>query len=112
MLVFDRQQSIELAGGNEKLADELLPMLIEELPKHRENLLQAQQQECMDTLKKHIHKLHGGTKYCGVPALRIAAAEFESIIDNRQVENIEAGLQAVISAIDELVQFYQNEYCA
>ncbi len=110
--VFDKQESVMLAGGNEQLANELLPMLIEELPRHRENLLDAHQVECVETLKKYIHKLHGGSKYCGVPALRCAAAKFESIIDNKQLDDIEPGLQAVIDAIDELISFYQNEYIA
>ena len=111
-VIFDRQQSINLAGGNEKLADELLPMLIQELPLHKENLLAASQEDSMDDLKKYIHKLHGGAKYCGVPALREAAASFESIIDNRLQEQIAPGLSQVTQAIDELMQYYQNEYQA
>ena len=106
--IFDKQQGIELAGGNEQLAEELFPMLISELPVHRENLLIAQKSGDLEDFKKFIHKLHGGTKYCGVPALRNAAADFENIIDLKQLDKVESGLSDVIDAIDQLLQYYQD----
>ncbi len=106
--IFDKQQGIDLAGGNEQLANELLPMLVSELPAHRENLLTAKQAEDIDDLKKHIHKLHGGSKYCGVPALRKASADFENIIDLKKTNKIDNSLEKVIGAIDELLEYYEN----
>jgi len=108
--IFDKQLGIKLAGGNEQLADELFPMLISELPAHRENLLNAQQENSTENLKKHIHKLHGGTKYCGVPNLLAAAASFENIIDLKESEKYDSGLQGVIKSIDDLLEFYQNSF--
>ncbi|RDH84437.1 MAG: hypothetical protein DIZ80_02870 [endosymbiont of Galathealinum brachiosum] len=108
--IFDKQLGIQLAGGNEQLADELFPMLISELPIHRENLLAARQNNDTDDLKKHIHKLHGGTKYCGVPALLASSANFENIIDLKEHKKIDNGLDNVITSIDELLEFYQNNF--
>ncbi|VAW68505.1 BarA sensory histidine kinase (= VarS = GacS) [hydrothermal vent metagenome] len=108
--IFDEAQGIELAGGNEQLASELLPMLINELPTHKENLLAAKHNNDIDDLKKHIHKLHGGSKYCGVPALRHASAQLENIIDLKQLGELDSSLQEVISQIDQLIEFYQNSF--
>ncbi|HED36329.1 MAG TPA: response regulator [Gammaproteobacteria bacterium] len=108
--IFDLPQGIELAGGNEELANELFSMLVSELPVHRENLLNAKQAHNTDDLKKHIHKLHGGCKYCGVPALRNAAANFENIVDQKQQDEIDSGLDEVIVQIDQLVKFYKEHY--
>jgi len=108
--IFDKPLGIKLAGGNEQLADELFPMLISELPTHRKNLLIAQQENSTENLKKHIHKLHGGTKYCGVPNLLAAAASFENIIDLKESDKYESGLNSVIHSIDELLAFYQANF--
>jgi len=108
--IFNTELGIELAGGNEQLANELFPMLISELPTHRENLLLAKQENNTDDLKKHIHKLHGGTKYCGVPDLLESSATFENILDLKDYEKIDATLGRVISSIDNLLEFYQDSY--
>ena len=108
--IFDKELGIKLAGGNEQLASELFPMLMSELPSHRENLLIAKQENDMFELKKHIHKLHGGTKYCGVPTLLKVSAEFENIIDLNELDKLDMGLENVISSIDELLEFYQHDY--
>jgi len=108
--IFDKELGIQLAGGNEQLANELFPMLMSELPSHRENLLISKQEKDMRELKKHIHKLHGGTKYCGVPTLLKYSAEFENIVDLNELDKLDKGLENVISSIDELLEFYQGDY--
>jgi len=108
--IFDKFQGIELAGGNEDLANELFPMLISELPEHKTNLLSAKKSNDMDDLKKHIHKLHGGSRYCGVPALRTASANFENIVDLKQQDKLERGLNDVIIQIDSLIKYYKDNY--
>jgi len=105
LAIFDRNEAIELAGGNETLADELFPMLVKDLEKLKEGLIFALEKNDLDTLKVHIHKLHGGTKYCGVPELRNAAANFEHIIDEKQTNNLTDDLTKVISAINNLLAF-------
>lgn len=104
--IYDLKQAVELAGGNELLANELFSMLIKELPIHKENLLTALDESDSYNLKKHIHKLHGGSKYCGVPNLQKKSAEFERIISLDEVDKIKSGLNDVVFAIDELLDYY------
>ena len=108
--IFNAKLGIDLAGGNEQLANELFPMLISELPVHRENLLLAKQENSTDDLKRHIHKLHGGTKYCGVPDLLNSSANFENIIDLKETDKIDEGLARVITSIDNLLEYYQDNF--
>jgi len=108
LAIFDRNEGIELAGGNETLADELFPMLIMELEKLKASLILALQKNDVDALKLHIHKLHGGTKYCGVPELRNAAANFEHMVDHKQTSDFPDGLEKVITAINNLLAFNKN----
>ena len=108
LAIFDRTESIELAGGNESLADELLPMLIKDLGKLKEGLIVSLQENDLNSLKVHIHKLHGGTKYCGVPELRNAAANFENILDQKQDSDLSDELQKVITAINNLLAFNKS----
>ncbi|MCW9047162.1 MAG: ATP-binding protein [Gammaproteobacteria bacterium] len=108
--IFNAKLGVDLAGGNEQLANELLPMLISELPAHRENLLKAKKENITEDLKKHIHKLHGGTKYCGVPDLLASSANFEHIIDLKEYDKIDTGLERVINSIDNLLEFYKDNF--
>ena len=108
LAIFDRTEAIELAGGNETLADELFPMLIDDLEKLKKGLLSALEENDLDSLKIHIHKLHGGTKYCGVPELRNAAANFEHMLDHKKINDLSDGLKNVITAIHNLLEF--NKY--
>ncbi|MCW8934023.1 MAG: ATP-binding protein [Gammaproteobacteria bacterium] len=108
--IFNAKLGVDLAGGNEQLANELLPMLISELPAHRKNLLKAKEENITEDLKKHIHKLHGGTKYCGVPDLLASSANFENIIDLKEYDKIDAGLERVINSIDNLLEFYEHNF--
>ncbi len=108
--IYNRQQSIELAGGNESLANELLPMLVNDLPAQQEKIQQAYAKQDMSALKTHVHKLHGGTQYCGVPALRDAAARLEQIIDRQQAQQLEPGMRQLDKQIDALLDYYRTHF--
>ncbi len=108
--IFDWQESVQLAAGNEQLADELFSMLVNELPAHLERLQQAHQMDDKAVMKKAIHKLHGGSKYCGVPELRQASADFEYVIDHQQYEKIDDSIRQVYTSINQLLEYYQNQH--
>jgi len=108
--VYNRQQSIELAGGNERLANELLPMLVNDLPAQHEKIQQAYAKQDMSALKTHVHKLHGGTQYCGVPALRQAAAKLEQVIDQQQQQLLERGMRQLGKQIEALLDYYRTHF--
>ena len=92
--ILDLEKALEIVAGNRGLADELLAMLIKAIPEYRENI-KEQVQVSREALKLIIHKIHGGLRYIGAPAL-------EEIIyktNNNLFELSEDGLQQQIELI-------------
>ena len=79
-VTFDKELALENAAGDAALANELLTMLLAELPHLKEQLNQALSAKDKQALWDHAHKIHGSTAYCGVPALKVAASALEQII--------------------------------
>jgi len=73
-------ESIELAAGKEDLAEELFSMLLEQLHTDLPEIRARWQQNDLDGLLDIVHKLHGATRYCGVPELREAANRLETAL--------------------------------
>ena len=103
--IFSLDEAVRLTNGNEKVALELFHMLINELPQHREAIIQAYQQSDRSLLKEHTHKLNGASRCCGTPALRKAADKLETIIDNNKEEALESGKDGLLDEIDRLLGY-------
>ena len=100
---YDHDEAIKLAGGNEELAQELFQMLMTELPQYKEKIQAAQENNNIKDLKHFIHKVNGATSYCGVPKLRLAAVELESLIDHNTLDTVPDKVKVVLDSITELV---------
>lgn len=103
MAVYDREASIRLAGGNEQVADDLLAMLLAELPRQQRGLQEAFREGNMEELGRIAHKLHGSACYCGVPALRAAAARLDASATTADRETIAAALEQLDREITRLL---------
>ena len=78
--IYDKQSAITLAGGNQQLAEELLNMLVTELPQHKSNIEQAYKNMDFDELRNCVHKLHGGAKYCAANELTKSTGKLENLV--------------------------------
>lgn len=103
LAVYDREASVRLAGGNEQIADDLLAMLLAELPQQQRGLQEAFREGNMEELGRIAHKLHGSTCYCGVPALRAAAARLDACAATADRETIAAALDQLDQEITRLL---------
>lgn len=99
----DYTEAIEKAGGNAELAKELFGMLLQELPGLRSNLQEAIEQENLQAVWDHAHKLYGSTAYCGVPLLRQAASLMETAIKAQELTAIRQQFDSLDGAIQELL---------
>jgi two-component system sensor histidine kinase BarA len=86
--IHDHGEAVRLAGGNAGLAGELLEMLRRELTQRRADLRRTFEAGDWETLKMQVHKLHGGTAYCGVPALRQAAASLDASLPSGEPQRV------------------------
>ncbi|MDX1816248.1 MAG: ATP-binding protein [Marinobacter sp.] len=95
------EESIQLAAGKTDLAEELFSMLLEQLPADLERIEALWDDKQMEELLECVHKLHGATRYCGVPELRGAANQLETAL-KRGSADIEAHKNQLVSAIERL----------
>ena len=103
--IFSLDDAKQLANGNEKLAIELFTMLINELPEHRNGILQALKDNDTHMLKEVTHKLNGASRCCGTPALRNAASSLETTINNGDYDKLEIKSSELLKEINRLLKY-------
>ena len=95
------EESIQLAAGKADLAEELFSMLLEQVHVDRERIPELWANNDMDELLECVHKLHGATRYCGVPELRASANHLETAI-KCSAPDLEHQKEQLISAMERL----------
>lgn len=101
--IFNASQSLERAGGNKMLAQELFSMLLKELPELLEKLRHYSENADSVRLKETLHSLNGSIAYCGVPALKSIANKCEIAINHEQPEEHETIVRRVMDEIERLM---------
>ncbi|MES2871717.1 MAG: response regulator [Pseudomonadota bacterium] len=94
--VLDHEEGLRLAAGKADLATDMLAMLLASLDADRQAILQARDAKDHNALIERVHRLHGATRYCGVPQLRAACQRSETLLKQ---QSSHAG-----EALDELDQ--------
>lgn len=84
---FDWSESMRLSKNKPDLATDMLKMLLESLPETSKKIETARQNQNWQDLLEVTHKLHGGSCYCGVPALRLAAKSLEETLHKKALSN-------------------------
>ena len=95
------EESIQLAAGKADLAEELFSMLLEQVHVDRERIPELWTNDDMEELLECVHKLHGATRYCGVPELRAAANHLETAI-KCSAPDLEHQKDQLLSAMERL----------
>jgi len=100
--VYDEQLSLQLAGGNQDLARQMLEMLMNELPTLRTGMNTAHEAGDKAALYDNVHKINGSSRYCGVPAVGQAANDLELLLKNNNDE-LDSALAKLNSEIERLL---------
>ncbi len=101
----DIEEGIRLAGGKADLAEELFSMLLEQLIVERKALPELMAGGQRDEILERVHKLHGATRYCGVPELRRVTEQLESAL-KRGTDQVAPCFEQLMEAIDRV-----NHWC-
>jgi len=101
----DIDQALRIAGGMETVADKLLNQLIEQLPDYFESLHEMVAAQDWEQLWQILHKLHGASAVCGVPALNIAVALLQVDIKNKDYMLIPSNLKNLEEEFEKLLDF-------
>lgn len=75
--VIDWELGTQLANNNRALAEELLELLLKQLPHEFSLIQQAYKNDNIPLTLQYLHKLHGAVCYCGVPRLKKAISALE-----------------------------------
>ncbi len=102
--VYDRTRALEVTGGDTRLADDLLAMLVERLPQDRSRLEAAWAARDLQRLCAEAHALHGAASYCGASALKRAAAALEDTAGAGRSGDSGELLGTCLTEIDRLLQ--------
>ncbi|MBU0900864.1 MAG: response regulator [Gammaproteobacteria bacterium] len=104
--VLDAEEGLRLAAGKADLAADMLSMLLAGLPGDRQAIRQARDSGERTSLIERVHRLHGATRYCGVPQLRAACQRSETLLKQNDPAAQQA-LDQLEAAIDRLAQHSQ-----
>ncbi|WP_343572440.1 response regulator [Pseudomonas sp.] len=105
--VLDPAEGLRLAAGKAELAADMLGMLLASLSADRQVIRQARERNDRNTLLERIHRLHGATRYCGVPMLRAACQRAETLLKQNDPD-APAALNELDKAMTELARATEN----
>jgi two-component system sensor histidine kinase BarA len=99
--VLDHDEGLRLAAGKADLAADMLAMLLASLEADREAIRIARETNDHNALIERVHRLHGATRYCGVPQLRAACQRSETLL-KQQDPKATGALEELDRAINRL----------
>ena len=101
----DRNKLLQATGGDHQLARQLFSEFCEELPKDISTIRQLFAASRWDELWDIVHRLHGSTSICGVPALNAVIRELENICKQRNAHETDQLLKHLESEADTLLTY-------
>ena len=102
--IYDKNLSIQLAGGNSELAEQMFSMLCKALPEQRIAINTALESGDMEKLYQQVHKVTGSTRYCGVPALADASEVLGRQLKNGNTSQLDVLIKNLNEEIDRLIK--------
>ncbi len=110
---FCPQRALKAASGKPALAADMMTMLLKTLSEETDVIRELWEEEDLEGLQSAIHRMHGATRYCGVPALQQALYSMETALKQQQHEQLPNKLRTVIEASVTLEQWAsQNDWPA
>ncbi len=86
------------------LTDELLGMLLAELPTQQQAMEEAFIDDNMAVLHSHVHRLHGSASYCDMPQLMASASALEKALLQKMRDAIPALYATLRAVIDDTLR--------
>ncbi|WP_018231163.1 response regulator [Thioalkalivibrio thiocyanodenitrificans] len=100
--VHDNEIALQRAGGNPRLARDMLQMLIRDVERVRAQLGRGTTDA--ETLGDTVHRIHGGARCCGTVRLAARSHALEAALKGGQPDRLEALKDAWIGELDALLE--------
>jgi two-component system sensor histidine kinase BarA len=102
--VIDNKKLLDITGGDQALAKEMLNQLCSELPQQLDDIYQYIQLMDWENLKEIAHKMRGSTSSCGVPALDFSVQRLEQAAALKHAEKLFEEYKSVELEVNRLLQ--------
>lgn len=106
--VIDWQIAVKLANNKRELAEEMLDLLVQELPEDLNAIKTLYETNNHNKLLQHVHKLHGALCYSGLTRLRNVIACLENQLKSNKKKN---DLLTLVTQVDTEIKLVL-EYCS
>jgi two-component system sensor histidine kinase BarA len=101
----DRNKLLLATGGDRQLARQLFSEFCDELPRDISSIRQLFAAARWDELRDLVHRLHGSTSICGVPALNAVIKELEDKCKEHSIQDTDRLLHRLESEADTLLTY-------
>ncbi|RLU03650.1 MAG: response regulator [Ketobacter sp.] len=104
----DMVLGLKLANNKEDLAEEMLEMLFNSLQKDKDTIRVLLEDEDYETLQEVVHKLHGATRYTGVPFLQEASQALEENLKLEKFEAVKILTNTLLNEVDRVINWCEQ----
>lgn len=99
---FSAAAALKFANHNVDIAIDMMEMFLGSLDKDLEEIRDEWECESMDRLQGCVHKLHGASRYCGVPVLQQLLEQFETDLKQGHSQNFPNHLRDLVQEVTHL----------
>ncbi len=103
--VVDVKQSLIFSRNNHELAKDMLSMLIDLIKDKRDTVNQLFVDKDWQALGQLVHKINGGSCYCGVPELQQQTQIIDKALENKDIDTVNTHFPAFLDAVDDLIEW-------
>ncbi len=105
----DQDQLMKATGGDQLMADSMFEKFSLELPNEVAIIKKHFSDSSLESLWESVHRLHGATSICGVPALNAVVIKLETACRKKQISEIGHMLGELETAAENLLQTTQGK---
>lgn len=106
--VFDAATALRHANHKVDLAQDMFRMLLDSLHNDMQHIVDAWEEEDMENLLERVHRVHGATRYCGVPCLRSTLETFETALKANKQNELPTLMRQLVEDVANLQQWAQS----
>ncbi|HET8866086.1 MAG TPA: Hpt domain-containing protein [Gracilimonas sp.] len=96
----------DITDGNNEVMIEMIQLLLDETPKHLDNIKKAQEEENLEKLSAEAHKIKPMMLYVGLTELNEICQEIET--NSKERINLESNPDLVQKLVDEFSQVFDD----
>ena len=103
--LFSLELALRCASGKPALACDMMDMLLTSLPKELQRIRELWEEENLVDLQAAVHRLHGASRYCGIPALRHDLEVLETTLKSKQFTALPDRVRCMVATAEKLQQW-------